>query len=276
MAGVTRGQLPYTPAGTKWDPTRGAYVPVGTPEAGKSAEGSAKTAGNLAPGSTYQTDAAGVSTYGGVAPADAPSSLAGMQNTAAAEAQKRALESEASLTGLRNAASMNELNRSGEIASGSRQQEADLAAAAEARRLGQLPGILAATGGGGSSTPTVAYPTEQVHSAQDLAFARAKDRVAQNARASVNALRSEMAGRGIASAPGAPSGIQENAEAGVLAGGGSDLANTITQQAQDEAAQAANAYQQQYAGGITQRGQDISAKSAALPSILGLIKAGAY
>jgi hypothetical protein len=221
------------PVGTEWDATRNMYVP--------SSKASSVTAKDLAPGSQYQTDSQGRSTFEGISPADAPSSLAG----------------------LTNAANMAELNRKGE-----------LTATAQQKAYDEANSLLASTSKGTASAPNVAFPTDQIHSAQDLAFARAKDRVGQNARASVDALRSEMTGRGIGSAPGAPSGIEANAEAGVIGAGGGQLADTITQQASDEAAQGVQNAQNQYAGNITQRGQTLNALTTQQASILGLIRAG--
>jgi hypothetical protein len=285
MAGAGGGNLGYydTTSGTyKYYPTSGSMTtPAGGTDAGPAP--APNTPGYLPPGASSKTTpnptTGGVSTeYSNVSPADAPSSLEGLKN-AAASAQ---------------------LTQSGNIASAARTQEADLAAQAEARRMTEMTGLLGTmgitganwgaagtgpggTGGTGGTGSSVVYPAQAIRSAQDIAFARAKDRVAANARASMTALASEMAARGIASTPGNPSGIQENAAAGVLGAGSGELADVISQQASDEANQQVAGYNTAYQGGIVQRGQDvtargqdIAARTGMAQSVLGLIRGAAY
>jgi hypothetical protein len=275
MAGIDISYGGWAPtSGYGATPKKPTSIPAGGTEAGP-APGPGEP-GYLPPGSSSKTEPNPTNPYGGdittysrISPADAPSSLTGLTNAANLKLQQ---EAEAAATA-------------------ARQQGADLTAQAEARRLHDVQNMLATmpnttwnpAGGAGSPGSTVQFPTAAIRSAQDLAYARAKDRVAQNARASVNALASEMAARGVASTPGNPSGIQENATAGVLAAGGGQLADVIAQQAADEAAQQAKNYETAYAGGITQRGQDVSARGQDLAartgmaqSILGLIRGSAY
>ena len=283
MSGMASPGFGYTPTtipaggtktGTVPGPGAAGYIGPGSTVVSTSTGGSPgkDVNGNIIPGTSTNITAG--------SPADAPSSLQGLQNAATLAQQTNA----------------------GNIAAASMTQGANLTAAAEARRmadyqtlLGQLfpggtsassiTGTLSGPGGTGTSTTngSVPYPQQQIQSAQDIAFARAKDRVAENARASMSALAGEMAGRGIASTPGNASGIQENAEASVLNAGGGELADVISQQASDEAAQAAAGYNTAYQGGITQRGQDITqagnvlaAKTGLANSVLGLIKGAAY
>lgn len=115
-------------------------------------------------------------------------------------------------------------------------------------------GLLPTSGGSVAREPRVAYPTAQINAAQDLAFARAKDRAGQNARAALTALYGEMAGRGIAR-----SGIEGEQAANVIQGSESSLADLLSRQASESAAQQVKGLETQYGGDITQRGQDINA-----------------
>jgi hypothetical protein len=71
-----------------------------------------------------------------------------------------------------------------------------------------------------------------------------------------------------------PSGIAAQGEADIISGGGGNLADVLTQQATTGANQYAANAATDYAGRITQRGQDLDANTALRNSILGLISAG--
>lgn len=111
-------------------------------------------------------------------------------------------------------------------------------------------GGFGASGSGGGAIPQVSMP--DTSAANAAAFGRAKDQAGQTARASLTALRNEMAGRGLRG-----SGI-EGAEVGKTIARGAAGVNEFTrEQAIQDAGNLSDQAQREYQGRITQRGQDI-------------------
>jgi len=88
--------------------------------------------------------------------------------------------------------------------------------------------------------------------AESLQFGRAKDRVAKIGRGSMKSLENSFARRGLSG-----SSMEGAAIADTVGGMRGDLANVVTQQAQTALDREAQISDRDYAGGISQRGQDI-------------------
>ena len=101
--------------------------------------------------------------------------------------------------------------------------------------------------------PRVAPP--DVSAARSAAFARAKDQSGQTARAAIDALRGEMAGRGVLG-----SGIEGGRTAEIVGQAAGGLGEVSREQAIQDAIAAAQYGAMQYGGDITQRGQDLAAQ----------------
>ena len=126
-------------------------------------------------------------------------------------------------------------------------------------------------GGGVGSLPAIAMP--DTSAANAAAFGRAKDQAGQTARASLTALRNEMAGRGLRG-----SGIEAGEVGKTIARGAAGVNEFTREQAIQDAGNAADLAKQEYQGRITQRGQDIGVAQAnasrqqqQLEGLLGLI-----
>ena len=110
-------------------------------------------------------------------------------------------------------------------------------------------------GGGVGSLPPIAMP--DTSAANTAAFGRAKDQAGQTTRASLTALRDEMAARGLRG-----SGI-EGAEVGnTIARGAAGVNEFTREQAIQDARNLTDRASQEYQGRIVQRGQDLSAAQA--------------
>lgn len=122
--------------------------------------------------------------------------------------------------------------------------------------------FMSVTGGsGGAVSPTVAPPNVQgdEQDARRQVFARAKDQAAQIARASVNAITENMAGRGVAG-----SGMEALKSAGAIQDSSNPLLALNAQQAATDVNRAADISDMSYTGAIQQRGQDMSQRSSYL------------
>lgn len=108
---------------------------------------------------------------------------------------------------------------------------------------------------GGPLPPTVNYPDNSA--ARNAAFARAKDQAGQTSRAAIEALRGQLAGRGLLG-----SGIEGGQTAEIIAQAAQGPNEVTREQAIQDALNAAHVADISYQGGITQRGQDISALEA--------------
>lgn len=115
----------------------------------------------------------------------------------------------------------------------------------------------ASGGAGGVGAAHVAPP--DMSGARSAAFGRAKDSAGQTARAALESLQSEMAGRGILG-----SGIEGGNTANIIAKAGQGVNEVSREQAIQDANAASQYGQMQYQGDITQRGQDLSAQQANL------------
>ena len=126
-------------------------------------------------------------------------------------------------------------------------------------------------GGGVANLPAITMP--DTSAANAAAFGRAKDQAGQTARASLTALRGEMAGRGLRG-----SGIEAGEVGKTIARGAAGVNEFTREQAIQDAGNAADLAKQEYQGRITQRGQDIGVAQAnasrqqqQLEGLLGLI-----
>jgi hypothetical protein len=142
------------------------------------------------------------------------------------------------------------------------QREADERRAAERRSLLGL-----ASKGGGGSAPTVQHASVQGSEAdaRAAAFSRAKDQAGKIARASLTSIAEQIAGRGISG-----SGIEALRAAGAIGGAGDELQELTRDQLVADNNRAADISDMSYQGGITQRGQDLSARQSYLSLLAGL------
>lgn len=133
-----------------------------------------------------------------------------------------------------------------------------LRALAEASGMNLL-GSSSSSGSGGAggvgSLPAISMP--DTSAANAAAFGRAKDRAGQTTRASLTALRDEMAGRGLRG-----SGIEAGEVGKTVARGAAGVNEFTREQAIQDAGNAADLAKQEYQGRIVQRGQDIGVAQA--------------
>lgn len=104
----------------------------------------------------------------------------------------------------------------------------------------------------------IAFPTAAITAGQQAAYNQAKDTQGQTTAAALNALRSQLAGRGMLGG-----GIEAQGTTGIVQQGAEALGNLTRQQAIDQGQQALQEAETAYQGGISQRGQDIGAQEAA-------------
>ncbi len=119
--------------------------------------------------------------------------------------------------------------------------------------------------GGGQPGAQVQYGGANADAARAAAFARAKEQAGQNANASLKAMQDIMGRRGLRG-----SSIEAGAQGGILQSGGTDIANVITSQMEDELSNIQHVNDVTYQGGIAQRGQDMNARNAFLSMLAGL------
>jgi len=119
---------------------------------------------------------------------------------------------------------------------------------------------------GGAAPTGPAAPAVDPQAAKDAAFARAKDKIGLDTRASMTALRESLAGRGALG-----SGVEGGGMASLLGEGAGNLSDVVSNQtAYDVAGNNARA-DRNYEGALKQRGQNLGV-SQSLLSLLG----GAY
>jgi hypothetical protein len=138
--------------------------------------------------------------------------------------------------------------------------KARLAQEAEARRLDQVRSLYSSTG---SSAPVTGGINPNEEAARAASFARAKDAAGQNAIASLKALEDVMAGRGLRG-----SSIEADGTADIIMGGAGQIGEHIRSQMIGDANRAAQVADRDYAGAVTQRGQDMQRQQSLL-SLLG-------
>jgi hypothetical protein len=151
--------------------------------------------------------------------------------------------------------------QTGQIAAGGRTQESELQAAAEARRLAQMPQLLAGLGLGGGGA-TIQPP--DTSAAQEAAWLRAKDRTGQVSRSALTALQNAMVTRGIQG-----SGLEAAGTGGLMGQGAAELSDVAREQAIQDVNTQTDWAKTKYQGDITQRGQNASLA----PSLMGLFSA---
>lgn len=160
-----------------------------------------------------------------------------------------------------------------------RQQESELQAGAEQRRMGMFKPYLDQFAGmvggnmpppGGAPPPGMAPTPPPVdfgglnggeQAAQNAAFARAKDQAGLIGRSAVNSLAGVMGGRGLTG-----SGLAANAAGGVINQQASQLGDVNREQAITGANMARQRASEQYQGGIAQRGQNVSMRGQDIAS----------
>jgi hypothetical protein len=167
------------------------------------------------------------------------------------------------LVGQESQAEQDRMRLQSDLDAKANQQKAQLAADAESRRLASIQTL---------SNKTTINPIGGVgpdeEAARAAAFGRAKDQAGQTALASLNALESVMAGRGMRGSSAEASGIAD-----VIQGGQGMVADQIRSQVINDANRRAQIADRDYAGDITMRGQDLAKQQ----SLLGLMSAtGAY
>lgn len=128
-------------------------------------------------------------------------------------------------------------------------------------------------GQGGATAPPVSGADTDWEAALAAGMGRAKDTAAQAVGASRRAMLSNMAERGISG-----SGIERKADQAIQLAGAGQIGEAARQQAEQGAARKAAVADRNYAGAITQRGQDLQAaqaKMALLPSLMSLFRVSA-
>jgi hypothetical protein len=125
--------------------------------------------------------------------------------------------------------------------------------AAQQRNLAALRGLSTGTGAPRTTGSQIPFDEE---AARNAAFARAKDRAGQTARASLNSLR-EMLG------PGGLGGARESQRtAEVLGGAAGDIGEFEREQLIQDLGRAGEIGNRERAAGLTERGQDLDAQRA--------------
>lgn len=113
------------------------------------------------------------------------------------------------------------------------------------------------TGGGGSLPRVTGADPASRRAAEAAEFGRAKDRVGQATQGLMRAIRGTAQRRGISG-----SSIEGNMAAQALGRGHGELGEVIRDQAISTLRRGQDIEDRDYAGGITQRGQDLSANAA--------------
>ena len=117
----------------------------------------------------------------------------------------------------------------------------------------------------GGASPTVQYGGANADAARAATFARAKEQAGMNAGAALKSLQDVMGSRGLHG-----STIEGDLTNEAISGGRGDIANSITNQLNEELGQQQHVTDTTYAGGFTQRGQDMNAKQTMLSILAGL------
>ncbi len=118
------------------------------------------------------------------------------------------------------------------------------------------------------TTATPRTPMVDPQAAKEAAFARAKDAIGQQMRASMTALREGLAGRGALGG-----GVEQGGMVSLLGGGVQDLQDVVTGQAAFDVAGNNDLANRNYEGALQKRGQDLGLTQSLL-SLLG--GSGAY
>src|SRR3990167_8418431 len=134
-------------------------------------------------------------------------------------------------------------------------------------RASSLFGSYASTSPTVSRTSGASFTQEQA--ARDAAFARAKEKAGQTARASMSTLQDVVAERGLMGSS------VEAANTGALVGGAAgNIGEFLRDQAIQESGAATKRADMEYQGGIMQRGQDMARQQSRQQAILSLLTSG--
>jgi len=114
------------------------------------------------------------------------------------------------------------------------------------------------TGAAANLPPPVAFASPDVSAAQNAALGRAKDDIGLNTQGALTALRSSLGGRGMLG-----SGGEFRGTSNIITGGQRQLGEAERDAAMKRADLAEKQAELSFTGGISQRGQDLSAKQAA-------------
>lgn len=117
------------------------------------------------------------------------------------------------------------------------------------------------------SSPTISHGGVQSNEAdaRAAAFARAKDQAGQIARSSLTSIASNLAGRNMSGG-----GLQALQEAGAINGATQPLQELTRDQMISDTNRSADIADQEYQGGIQQRGQDLSNRASYLSLLRSL------
>lgn len=151
-----------------------------------------------------------------------------------------------------------------ELAEQARGRGFELQSQAEARRIGQIPGLLSQITGIGDGTPSGGQIPFDEPGARAAAFARAKDQAGAISRSALDALREAMAGRGLAG-----SGIEAEQTGNLLSSGAGMLSDFTREQLIQDLTRSGQISDRNFQGQLTRRGQNLSL----FPSLQGLIAA---
>jgi len=119
------------------------------------------------------------------------------------------------------------------------------------------------SGDPGQPAAPVQTPAQAAQAAKDAAFARQKDHIGQTMRASMTALRENLAGRGALDG-----GLESGGMASLLGQGDDQLSNVVSNQAAFDVAGNNATANRNYQGEIQKRGQDMG-MTASMLSLLG-------
>lgn len=117
---------------------------------------------------------------------------------------------------------------------------------------------LGGSGAAANLPPPIAFQGADFSAAEQAAFARAKDKVGETTQGALTGLRSALGSRGLLG-----SGLEGKQTARIFTEGQGQLGDVARGQAIDAANQAQKNAELQYSGGITQRGQNLTAQQAA-------------
>jgi hypothetical protein len=109
---------------------------------------------------------------------------------------------------------------------------------------------------GGARLPTLQLPDQTAGT--NAAYATAKDKVGASGRASIDALRGELGSTGMLGGGAEAQSVQQ-----AVTGANAELGQVARDQAGKSADLSADFAKTNYVGGVTQRGQDVSASEAA-------------
>ncbi len=162
------------------------------------------------------------------------------------------------------AADLEKQRRAQEAQSALSKQNFDQSQEAQQNLINRLPGVMHSGGGQGDVTYGGGTPTnpETFQKAQEAAFARAKDRAGLISKSAITGLRDNMAARGTLG-----SGMEGEQTANILSGAAGGLGDVNREQMIKEANSAQHIADQEYQGGITQRGQNIQAMQGLLAAL---------